>query len=256
MKKTIITISIIISLAILSYLPVNTAYKTNTLEDIKTSNDVIFRDDFDNLSSHWQCDIIPSQRFATCSSHNGIAELKIRLATRFYYFDAEIYDKDLPYKYNNMKIKVKVDPIMKGSRGWGFWNGNFGFAGCQMAWFIYQKGSPLYHMNGLWVQCVNGNPDNMTTRPIIGYDISNWHEYEIKWNENYTEFFIDKNLVANLSMGIPNTNCRADIWIDNAVWYWQISQIPYTPIFSWYKFIPNRILRPTSLYIDYIEITE
>lgn len=254
-KKSLITVFIIFFI-VLYYLPSNTSYKANIIEDIVISNDVIFRDDFNNLSSYWQYESIPSQRFASISNSNGLTELKIRLATRFYYFDAEMFDKDLPYKYNNMKVKVKVDPIMEGSRGWGFWNGNFYFESCQVAWFIYQKGSLIYPMNGLWIQCINGNPYNMTTLPVRGYDISNWHEYEIKWNKNHIEFLIDKNLVANITTSIPNTPCRADIWIDNAVWYWQFLKLPYKPIFSWYKLMPNRILRPTSLYIDYIEITE
>ena len=247
MKKAIFAIILVCSLVSISYFPVSVAKKSDSLKFNITSGSVIFRDDFDDKSPHWEWITKITGRI---SINNGIAEFKIPIALKFSHFDAEIVDKGpAPYKFNTMKTRIRVDSIMKGGRGWGFWNFKIEKSQCHLAWFIFLKGRPGYSLNGLWAQCVDGNLDNLTLIPIKGYDISEWHTYEIIWKEKYVEFYIDGNLVANASKGIPKINCKADVWIDNAIWLEERIFPYYIPIF-------NRIWRPTTLHLDYIEITE
>lgn len=247
MKKVVLAVILVFSLVSISYFPVNVAKKFGPLKFDIASDDVIFRDDFDNKSSHWEWITKITGKILI---NNGIAEFKIPIALKFGHFDAEIVDKELaPYKYNAMETRIRVDPVMKGSRGWGFWNFKMEKSQCQLAWFIFLKGRPGYSLNGFWAQCVDGNLDNLTLMPIRGYDISEWHTYEIDWNEKYVEFYIDGNLVANVSKGVPKINCKVDVWIDNAVWLEERIFRYYIPVF-------NRIWQPTTLYLDYIEITE
>jgi|GEM_PF-6694909 len=204
-------------------------------------NKVIFRDDFDNKSSHWNWG---TKYTAYQTISNGIAEFTIPIAFPNGQYDAEICDNgSAPYKYDNMKVKLRVDYILKGSRGWGFWDQKCNSNEGALAWFIYQKGSLFYPMNGLWIMCMNdGIKGGITIKPIWGYDIREWHEYEINWTKNSVDFFIDGKNVAHVTKNVPQVNCKADIWIDNAV---------YRPNHRCFT-----LLHRETLYLDYIEITE
>ncbi len=214
-------------------------------EKTMTNNEIIFRDDFNNKSSHWRWII---KQNANVSFNEGIAEFTIPNARFYGHFDAEIMDveKD-PYKYGTYKTRIKVDPVLKGSRGWGFWNGLCKKSWCNLAWFIYQKRNIFYPFEGLYVQCANGNPKEMSLIPIEGYDISEWHNYTINWRQDYVEFYIDNELVESVTKGVPTRNCRTDVWIDNANW------LLHSPLF--YLPISNRFNQKTTLYLDYVEIT-
>jgi len=226
--------------------------KDNEFDKNQTEYKVIFRDDFNNSKSafywHWET------KLTSYSFNDGVVKLIIPKAYRFWYFNAEMFDKELPYLYKNMKVRIKVDPLMKGSRGWGFFNGNFKISNCNFAWFIYMKSSPFYPKNGFYAHCVGGNLKDQIYIKIEDYDITDWHEYEIKWSKESVDFYIDENIVAHVTKGIPQVNCRADIWIDNAVWI-PIRTKTFLPR-KYFLPIFNRISSQTTLYLDYVEINE
>lgn len=242
-KKIIIIIFFLLILPAINSKPTKINQESTSMD----SNNVIFQDDFNNKSDQWHWVI---KHNAKVNFNNGIAELKIPKAYRFGHFDAEIITNETdPYRYNTFETRIKVDPVLKGSRGWGFWNWKYKKSECELAWFIYQEGYFWYPLKGLWVQCVDGNIDNMTLIKITGYDLSEWHDYKINWEKEYVEFFVDDTLVANVTKGIPKTNCRVDVWIDNANWLMKMPFPVYIPIL-------NKFQKETTLYLDYIRITD
>ena len=84
---------------------------------------------------------------------------------------------------------------------------------------------------------------------IEGYDITDWHEYEIDWKENYVDFYIDGHNVAHVTKGVPQEKMTIDIWLDNAAWYGFRNGDIYFPIYQ-------RVKTANLLFIDYVEITE
>jgi hypothetical protein len=228
--------------------------------DYENHSNIIFKDNFKN-SSNWNEILLPTFiKLTDFETKNGLGQLEIILASKYSYFDSEIFEDSYPYKYNDMKMRVKldIDSTTKGSRGWGFWTGSFNISECQMAWFIHQTGSVFYPMNDLWIQCVNGDLNNMTCIPINGYDVTEWHDYEIKWNKENVVFYIDGNPVANITTGVPDISCRIDIWIDNAVWQWYYLRTkflsdPFTIVDMYYPNFKNQFF-PSTLNIDFIEV--
>jgi len=207
-----------------------------------TNGEIIYRDDFDTESDYWYY----KHTYATYHSfEDGNVKLTVPKANRKEFHVSEIWDNHTTpqYKYNNMEIRLKVDKLSRGSKGWGFWNSDLNPSNCSLAWFIFQINNNIFYpMKGLWIQVMDRNPFKMSIKRIRGVDIGKWHTYNINWTESHVDFYVDEKLVAHVTKDVPDVNCRTHIWNDNAAWYFQ-------PIFQ-------RILRPTSLIVDYLEITE
>lgn len=238
MKKTIpIIILILIILGTL-----NNVIALNIKDSNVTNNNIIFRDDFDTESDYWYW---RGTFTAYHTFENGVVNFKIPKADRSGFHVSEIWDNHSTpqYRYNNMKARIKVDGIRRGSRGWGFWNSDINPFNCSVAWFMSIKGSnPLYPLKGFWVICTNGVLGGFTFKRLRGIDISKWHDYEINWKEDSVDFYIDGENVAHITRGVPQTSCRIHVWVDNMKWL----LIP----------VLQRICFPTTLSVDYLEITE
>jgi len=212
-------------------------------DDIVTKSNLIFRDDFDFESDYWSWN---DKYTAYHTFEDGNVKFTLPKAHRRGFHVSEIWDSGHPspiYKYNNLEIRVKVDNISRGSKGWGFWNTDLNPFNCSLAWFIFQINNNIFYpMKGLWIMVMDGHPLKLTIKRIRNVDIREWHTYNINWTENHVDFFVDDELVAHVTKSVPQVSCRLHVWNDNAAWY-------FIPIFQ-------RILRPSSLYVDYLEITE
>lgn len=216
---------------------------TGSENNINYSNEVIFRDDFNNESDEWDHWFNGS---GFRSIKDGICTLTILYGDPNHYHNAEIFTNgSCPYLYNNFKTSISVDRITRGSKGWGFYNRNYCNEDMSFAWFMYNRYSiaGIFPTNGFFAICWNGIRD-WSIKRIRDIDLSKWHTYEINWTENSADFFIDGKNVAHFTHGIPTKNLKADVWIDNA------NFLP--PFFG----IDMRVLLPNSINIDYIEITE
>lgn len=236
-----IAISIII-IGLITIGAINNVLALNINDTIVTNNDIIFRDDFDSESDYW---LWRDTFTADHTVEDGIAKFTIPYSTRRGFHVSEIWDNNTSpqFKFNNMEIKLKVDNLSRGSKGWGFWNSRLNPFNCSLAWFIFQiNNNPFYPMKGLWIMVMDDNPFKITLKRIQGVDIREWHIYKINWTENHVDFFVDGDLAAHVTKSVPQVSCRLHVWNDNAAWY-------FIPIYQ-------RIIQPTSLSVDYLEITE
>ena len=216
-------------------------------DGIITKSNLIFRDDFDYESDYWFWhDAYPAYHYF----ENGIVKFTVPWANWGLMKSGKNCTSEMwenttspSFKYNNMEIRVKVENISRGSKGWGFWNSDTNPFNISLAWFMFQLSSNIFFpLKGLWIMVVDGNIFDITLKRIRGVDIREWHTYNINWTENYVDFYVDDELVSHATRGVPQKNCRAWVWNDNAMWY-------PIPIFQ-------RIIRPTTLCVDYLEITE
>ena len=225
----------------------NNVLSANVNDDIVTKSDIIYRDDFNSESDYWLWnDNYPAYHYF----ENGVVKFTVPWAKWGLPINrklcvSEIWDNSTSpnFKYNNMEIRLKVDNLSRGSKGWGFWNTDFDPFNCSLALFIFQINNNIFYpMKGLWIMVMDGHPLKLTIKKIRGVDIREWHTYNINWTENYVDFYVDAELVAHVTRSVPQVSCRLHVWNDNAAWY-------FIPIYQ-------RILRPSSLIVDYLEITE
>lgn len=241
-----------------------TAVSAFNLEDntIKNSNsdDVLFFQDFDDYPNNLRVINGPSTDFTV---YNGVGKLILKTERRFIYSNSNL-DDEPQYKFNNMTVKARLSnwfynieykKIGKGSFGWGLCNNEVPTYDYEFVWFIYQQGSIFYPWNGLWVWSRSNG--EFSTKQIKGYNMREWHVYEIKWNKDSYDFYIDGEQVAQITKVVSQEKLGIEIWNDNAVWYFQSRNWSGIPILGW-SIIPSprRVNYPRTLDIDYIKITE
>ena len=222
---------------------------TNSEIDITNSNKVIFRDDFNNDSDHWY-HWNEGSGFHKIVYHpiadQWYCRLTLPYGSRNHYHNAEIWtNESFPYLYNNFKARISVDRITKGSKGWGFYNREYCNENMSYAWFMYNRFSSLglFPTNGFFAISWNSVTD-WSIKRLRNVDITKWHEYEINWTEDSTDFYIDGKNVAHFTRGIPTKPLKVDVWIDN---------MNFLPPF--FGKIMN-IERPNAININYIEVTK
>jgi hypothetical protein len=230
---------------------------------------VPFRDDFESeqLSEYWG---IRTDHTGTHRIEEGVLKLILPYAEGKYYSNAEIFTKgrkgdstldytNLPYKFNTFKIRAKVDPIAKGSFGWGFYTGSAEIKNTKSIWFIHLNTPGWYSLKGLNAQCLNGSLLKMLNHPIKNCNLSEWHEYEVKWKEKEAKFYIDDELVCEASKNVPSENLKFHAWIDNAVYFPRLFPFIFGEGYPFgggiFRPITHEIPSATTVYIDYIEIT-
>ena len=243
----------------------------------KGSDEVLFYEDFED----YPVGLSVYNRFTQVFFRDGIAGLLVTKAYRFTYFNAN-YGNFEQYNFTNMAVKAKIEnynnaPVrnLKGSIGWGFHNNYISSYDYECVWFIYQQGSPLYPWNGFWVWSRNSTGD-FSTKKIEGYDVFDWHVYDITLTEDGYDFYIDGEHVAQLTEGVTQHGMGLEIWNDNAVWYppgRNLSKYTiFTKLSTLFSYIrpfnlPSRftwglipvfhkVRASKGLYIDYVKITE
>ncbi|MFP9115896.1 hypothetical protein ACLI1A_18290 [Flavobacterium sp. RHBU_3] len=135
-----------------------------------------------------------------------------------------IYDLfiSVPYAATHnvvFKANIRVENLLGGSRGWGFWNTNaVPVLGMKAAWFLQQNGDVADpRNNGFFVQVFNGFEYNHVRLGLPLDELP--HEYMIILNSHFVKFFIDGTEVANFDQkdAVPNGPMAFHNWVDNAV---------------------------------------
>lgn len=247
--KNILSFAII--LLIIVNIPSITSKNISTNPEISTtsSDNIIFRDDFNNDSDYWY-HWNAGSGYDSIKHHQPANQWYGRLMLPYgnpdHYHNSEIWTNDsFPYLYNNFKARISVDRITKGSKGWGFYNREYCNENMSLAWFMYNRWNSLglFPTNGFFAISWNSVTD-WSIKKIRNVDITKWHDYEINWTEGSCDFYIDGKNVAHFTRGIPNKPLKVDVWIDN---------MNFLPPF--FGKIMN-IKRPNAININYIEITE
>jgi len=222
------------------------------------SDDVIFFEDFDDYPDLTHIHNI----FTSFLVRDGVCELTLYRTFRYPYFNVQLGNSP-QYKFNNMTVKARIInkhdvPFkkLKGSVGWGLCNQNLKSFEYEFVWFIYQQGSPFYPWNGLWVWSRNSSGE-FSAKKIEGYDIFEWHVYDINWTEEGYDFYIDGEHVAQITKGVTQKEMGIEIWNDNTVWYSPKRNWSRIPIMKW-GLIPvfHKVKVIKKLDIDYVKITE
>ena len=222
----------------------------------KGSDEVLLFEDFEDYPTELRVTNV----FTDFALYEGIGQLILHAAYRFTYFNSNLANLPPKYLYNNMTVKAKLTDnqynilkIGKGSYGWGLCNGGWCTPSLAFAWFIYQKGTVFYPWNGLWVWCRDSNGD-FSAKKIEGIDMREWHEYEIVWNEDSYDFYIDGEQVAQLTKAVSHEKMSIEIWNDNAVWFPSTRKWGWSLIPVFHRFIP--LFYDRIVELDYVTITE
>ena len=220
------------------------------------SEDVIFFEDFEDHPTKLRV----TNMFTDFALYHGVGQLILHSAFRFTYFNSNLDNLPPKYLYNNMSVKAKLTDVQynvlkigKGSFGWGLFNGEVCTPNYAFAWFIYQQGTVFYPWNGLWAWCRDSNGE-FSAKKIEDIDMREWHEYEIIWNEDSYDFYIDGEQVAQLTKAVYQEKMSIEIWNDNAVWY------PSTRKWGWGLIPLFHRINPMSygriIELDYVKISE
>lgn len=156
------------------------------------------------------------------------------------YNNSELYNQNYPYLKTFAQIRLKNSNIGKGSRGWGFWNGEMDRSKSEMAWFIKIDGYKNPKRNGLFAVTQRINEKTIKT-PIKNISLEEWHIFSIDWRSNFVRFWVDNIIVAEHRIAIPSSPLRFDVWVDNAIYE------------NRQKIFKN-IIKTTSIQIDNLRI--
>jgi len=190
--------------------------------NISSIAQVILLDDFQSRSEYWYWRSDGNQ--TPPKVEYGLLHLQLLNAVDSLYCNTEIYDPTTPYSSGTqVRIRLKATDIHYGSRGWGFWDGHLDINSLvfdyDVAWVMQQASHQVSSDYNWFLFGVDGNLlTNRKTFELSGFvDETKWHTYNIIWNTNSVDFFIDGDFLFTTNENLPDENMRVDIWIDNRV---------------------------------------
>jgi hypothetical protein len=238
-----------------------------------TSEEYRFRDDFMERSPYWKWRI---DNFASINVKDSILEMSMGPTEALYYSNAEISDgtfDDLPWIRGVFEVKLMFTGLHYGSAGFGFWNHSMRTDLSNPVWFIYLRAAGPYPLQGFFAQMANKFQPIMLFKSVGKYkialdilpflapikinsrepvmqdiDFTKWNVFRVEWFNESSTFYINEVEVAKLRSN-RRSRARADIWIDNAVFY-----PPWRDAGSVFRHITQENRVKTCLKIDYVEI--
>ncbi len=201
------------------------------------------RDDFTRRSEYWRWRTDGTAGFEISGS---VLRMWMGPTEALYYSNAEISDgefNELRWVSGAFRIRARISGDHYGSAGFGFWNHSMRVDESFPAWFIYLRAYGPYPFKGFFMQLGNvfypvrlessittykvaltifpfAAPVRIASSRPVKQDLklSEWNVYEVRWAGNEATFLINDELLARLrtKMKVPKA-CRADAWIDNAV---------------------------------------
>lgn len=124
-----------------------------------------------------------------------------------------------------IKMRIKADGPTYGTRGWGFWNTNFGGNQDYFAWFYewginFDYSDTIKSVPLVFPTAITINDDSVSVTVLI-LNAYQWHDYEIIWSADAMEYFIDGTLVASHS-NPPSADIQHAMafhnWVDNRLY--------------------------------------
>jgi hypothetical protein len=208
-------------------------------------------DDFTNQNNRWEWDYVKNAGYHQITTIEGIniAELGVtKNATSTQYSDSSLHEKQSNYTQGILEMKIKltddngVSDLGKGSRGWGFWDGNDNYSQTNCAWFISLSPQSANVFSGFRMQIVIDGNINYN-QIITDVDMREWHIYRVEIGNFGTKFYVD-NILKGSSISRPNNNLKAEIWLDN----YRVYLNGQTPFFDYLKFDQDE-----KLYLDWVK---
>lgn len=231
------------------------------------------RDDFDTRSPYWRWRV---DNFASIKVRDGILEMCVGPTEALYYSNAEIADgefDDLPWVRGSMEARLRFTELHYGSAGFGFWNHSMRVDTSYPAWFIYLRAYGPYPLQGLFAQLHNRFQPIMvyanlnfyklaldilpfiapiriiSAKPVMqDLDLKKWNTYRVEWDGARARYLVNGVEVATIASDM-RSRVRADIWIDNAVFY-----PPWRDGGGVYRHVTQENRVKSCLEVDYVEI--
>jgi len=232
-----------------------------------------FRDEFESRSSYWSYRV---DNFASINVKNGVLEMCVGPTEALYYSNAEIADGEfdnLPWVKGSMEVRLRFTELHYGSAGFGFWNHSMRVDSSYPAWFIYLRAYGPYPLQGFFAQLGNIFQPIMLYSSVTLYktlldllpfiapikivsgkpsapdlDLRRWNTYRVEWDGVEARYYINGVEVARIASH-RRGRARADIWIDNAVFYpprWDSGGV--------FRHVTQENRAKSCLEVDYVEI--
>lgn len=127
----------------------------------------------------------------------------------------------------------------KGTRGWGFWDGNLEVL--NVAWFW--SASPESHpdISGFRVMVIRNS--EFLLNQEISIDMREWHTYRVELTSEGVRFYVDGVEIA-ATQGRPANQQRIELWVDNMAV--QINNETYSREYL-------DLNQDQAMYIDWVE---
>ncbi len=199
-------------------------------------------DDFSEGVDGWDLRI---DNYAGYEVIDGVLRLRMGPTEALYYSNVEVSDgsfDDLPWLHGVFEARIRFEASHLGSAGWGFWNHSMVVDKSYPIWFIYLRSLRGYPLNGFFIQVgrlfkplylFSGiklyyialklfpflAPIKIVSyKPVYdSFVFDEWHIYRIEWRGETIKFYVDGVEVGGLPNYMDGVRCRADIWLDNAV---------------------------------------
>lgn len=232
------------------------------------------RDDFESRSDYWRWRV---DNYASFNIRDSVLEMCMGPTEALYYSNAEIADGEfdnLPWVRGSFEARIRFTELHYGSAGFGFWNHSMRVDLSYPVWFIYLRAYGPYPLQGFFAQLGNMfQPITLYSSlglykllvdiiPFIApikilsskptyqdLDLRKWNVYRVEWSGEEAKFYINGVEVARMRSD-RKSRARADIWIDNAVFYppWRDGGYVYRHVTQ-----ENRLR--SCLEVDYVEVS-
>jgi hypothetical protein len=132
------------------------------------------------------------------------------------YSDCSLRENTEVYEYGVMEARLRLTDDNgltddgKGTRGWGFWDGNLDVL--NVAWFWSASPESEPEISGFRVMVMRDH--EFLLNQEIQVDMRAWHTYRVELTQEGTKFFIDGVEIAS-TPGRPANQQRVELWVDN-----------------------------------------
>jgi hypothetical protein len=216
-------------------------------------------DEFTGTNSRWDWAYQAGTGFHRLIDRAELSLVEIRITQQsnsWSYSDCSLHETSHPYRSGTLEMRLKLSDDNgltddgKGTRGWGFWDGDVNPTTTDTVWFWSASPESAFIFTGLKAQMmINGQI--ILNQDISNVDMRDWHTYriDIDAQDAETRFYIDGELVASTKR-ITDVYLRTEIWIDNyfinsnlTVGYLNLTR-DETMLIDWvdyYNYPPNKI---------------
>jgi hypothetical protein len=223
----------------------------NILSDnvIPNSDLIYWFDNFEYKDPRWDWDYEQGEaERELVSLPNGNPGLKIWVkseANSSGYSDCSLREISEDYLFGVMEAHLRLTDDNgltddgKGTRGWGFWDGNLEVL--NVAWFWSASPESDLEISGFRVMVMRNN--EFLLNQEIQIDMREWHTYRVEITQEGTKFFVDNVEIASTE-GRPAKQQRIELWVDNMAI--QVNN-------GIYSTKNLNLIQDQAMYIDWVE---
>ena len=179
-----------------------------------------FFDDFTDQNARWAWNYRAGTGFHNLTTVDGLSVVEAgitNLSTTGAYSDSSTHETTTTHTAGSVEMRIKCtddDGLTDsgvGSRGWGYWNVQFG-AQNNAAWFWMASPQSDAAYSGLRAMVIiNGA---FVYNQLLNVDVKQWHTYRVDLAPDGSHFYVDGAEVGYYASK-PTVNMRVEMWLDN-----------------------------------------